>query len=64
MTMAGKRRHAHQTPAMKKSGGFGLLGMEERVLALGGELSFHQNAGSGSSVKVRLPLPAGEEDQA
>lgn len=51
------------TPAMKKSGGFGLLGMEERVLALGGELSFHQNAGSGSSVKVRLPLPAGEEDQ-
>lgn len=49
---------------MKKSGGFGLLGMEERVLALGGELSFHQNAGSGSSVKVRLPLPAGEEDQA
>ena len=50
--------------AMKKSGGFGLLGMEERVLALGGELSLRQNSGSGTSVLVRLPLPVSEGEPA
>jgi protein-histidine pros-kinase len=41
----------------KKSGGFGLLGMEERVLALGGSLAIRAASGGGTLVSVRLPLP-------
>lgn len=40
----------------KKSGGFGLLGMEERALALGGSLEIHPADGTGTIVSVRLPL--------
>ncbi|MBA5636600.1 HAMP domain-containing sensor histidine kinase [Duganella sp. LX20W] len=38
------------------SGGYGLLGMEERVLALGGSLRVRSNAGGGTMVRVELPL--------
>ncbi|MBA5685780.1 HAMP domain-containing sensor histidine kinase [Rugamonas apoptosis] len=38
------------------SGGYGLLGMEERVLALGGSLRVRSSAGGGTMVRVELPL--------
>ena len=44
-----------------KSGGFGRLGMEERVLALGGTLNILAAPQRGTVVKVCLPL-AGDED--
>ncbi|HJV03065.1 MAG TPA: ATP-binding protein [Burkholderiaceae bacterium] len=37
-------------------GGHGLLGMEERVLALGGSLRVRSSAGGGTMVRVDLPL--------
>lgn len=40
--------------AWRKPGSFGLLGMYERVHALGGELHVHSNAGSGTTVEVVL----------
>lgn len=44
-----------------KPGGFGRLGMEERVLALGGSLHILPATPQGTLVSVRLPL-AGAED--
>lgn len=40
-----------------KPGGFGRLGMEERVLALGGTLEISAAPGQGTRVCVRFPLP-------
>ncbi|MFG1262537.1 sensor histidine kinase [Xanthobacter aminoxidans] len=40
--------------------GFGLLGMRERVAAMGGELSIGTAPGGGLLLRARLPLPAGE----
>lgn len=37
---------------------FGLLGMRERVRAAGGTLQLHSRPGLGTTVEVRLPLPA------
>jgi signal transduction histidine kinase len=34
----------------------GLLGMRERALLLGGNITFAGNAGSGTTVRVRIPL--------
>lgn len=48
----------------RKSGGFGLLGMEERVLALGGSLEIRPAATGGTVVSVRLPLPGPGEASA
>jgi signal transduction histidine kinase len=42
--------------AGKKS--LGLLGMRERALILGGEVEIRGAAGKGTTVKVRMPLPA------
>lgn len=39
-----------------KAGGLGLLGMEERVLALGGALDIRRQAGGGIVIEVALPL--------
>jgi signal transduction histidine kinase len=39
---------------------FGLVGMRERVLMLGGELEIDSQPGEGSSLRVRVPLDAGE----
>lgn len=44
-----------------KLGGFGRLGMEERVLALGGTLSILPAPQRGTVVSVRLPLDRAEE---
>jgi signal transduction histidine kinase/ligand-binding sensor domain-containing protein len=37
--------------------GYGILGMEERALALGGTLSIESAPGQGTTVRLRLPLP-------
>jgi two-component system, NarL family, sensor histidine kinase UhpB len=44
-----------------KSGGFGRLGMEERVLALGGTLNIQLVPQQGTVVSVRIPLNVGDE---
>jgi signal transduction histidine kinase len=40
-----------------KEGGFGLLGMRERAMALGGSFSVGSIPGEGVSVDVTIPLP-------
>jgi protein-histidine pros-kinase len=40
----------------RKPGGFGLLGMEERVLALGGRLSICPRTQGGTVISVQIPL--------
>lgn len=49
----GPARHLHQ-------GGFGLIGMRERVEALGGTLTAGPEHDTGWSVLATLPLPAGD----
>lgn len=44
--------------------GYGLLGMDERVKALGGSLEVLSDPGTGLSVTARLPLPARERADA
>lgn len=46
----------------RRAGGFGLLGMEERVLALGGSLQISARQPAGTLIDVRLPQsePTGE----
>jgi signal transduction histidine kinase len=39
----------------------GLLGMEERVRELGGELRIHTGPGRGTSLEIMLPHPVGRE---
>jgi PAS domain S-box-containing protein len=39
---------------------FGLLGMKERVLAFGGELSIHGEPGDGTTLILKIPLIQGE----
>ncbi|MGX1363766.1 signal transduction histidine kinase [Bradyrhizobium elkanii] len=41
--------------------GLGLLGMRERVAALGGRLSFETGQPSGSSLRVIVPVAASRE---
>ncbi|MCK6388418.1 MAG: sensor histidine kinase, partial [Zoogloea sp.] len=48
-------------PDAGKPGGFGRLGMEERVLALGGTLHIAPAPGRGTLVSVHLPVPASED---
>lgn len=50
--------------ASARGGSFGLLGMQERALALGGELTVSSVLGEGTTITARLPLqvePQGEE---
>jgi signal transduction histidine kinase len=42
------------------SGGTGLLGLKDRVDALGGRIDLHSPRGGGTTVRVTLPLPSGE----
>jgi signal transduction histidine kinase len=42
----------------KKSASLGLVGIQERALALGGSISINSSPGSGTEILVRLPLPA------
>jgi signal transduction histidine kinase len=51
-------------PAPSPGGGFGLVGLAERVRALGGELSAGPRPGGGFAVSARLPAPAREEARA
>ncbi len=44
--------------ALQQEGSYGLLGMQERVQALGGSLEL-ANTGAGTQLVVRLPLPPG-----
>ena len=43
-------------PAAGRSTSFGLVGMRERVLMLGGTLSLHSEPGEGTTLSVRVPL--------
>ncbi len=44
--------------AMHREGSFGLMGMRERALVLGGQLSIGKSPAGGARVGVRLPLAA------
>lgn len=44
-------------PAGVAPGSFGLIGMRERALILGGEARVDSSPGSGSRVSIRIPLP-------
>jgi two-component system sensor histidine kinase NreB len=46
--------------AAQKKGGFGLLGMVERVHLLGGECEIHSELDAGTRITVRLPLGASD----
>ncbi|EWM18919.1 sensor histidine kinase [Kutzneria sp. 744] len=46
-------------PAMRHRGGYGLIGLRERVEALGGTLTAGPGPERGWSVVARLPVPAG-----
>jgi signal transduction histidine kinase len=41
----------------EKTRGLGMLGMEERVRQLGGQLDIRSTPGKGTEVRARLPLP-------
>jgi signal transduction histidine kinase len=45
--------------ATHPDGAFGLLSMEERARALGGAFAVRSAAGSGTTIEVALPWPAG-----
>ena len=40
----------------RAGGGFGLLGMRERVRSVGGEVWIESEAGRGATVRVEVPL--------
>jgi len=48
------------TVAVGKGQGFGLFGMRERLLALGGRLRIASAPGQGTTVTIKLPLANGE----
>jgi signal transduction histidine kinase len=39
------------------SRGSGLLGLKDRVEALGGRISLHSPAGAGTTIEIALPIP-------
>jgi signal transduction histidine kinase len=43
------------TPAPGPDGGFGLVGIGERIAAVGGQLSVEAAAGQGTTVAVSVP---------
>ena len=47
--------------ARKKRGSFGLVGIEERVLMLGGELVIESKPGKGTTIKISLPVDSKAE---
>ncbi|MDF3935484.1 PAS domain-containing sensor histidine kinase [Pseudomonas citronellolis] len=52
------------TEAAWRGSSFGLVGMRERVLMLGGRLEIDSLPGEGSSLRVRVPLEPGEMPEA
>ena len=61
VTVSDDGRGGTQLPAAAHGGGFGLVGLRERVTALGGELSTGPRAGAGHGWEVRawFPCPTG-----
>lgn len=51
-------------PAGRRGGSFGLIGMEERLRALGGELHIASRPGAGTRVSFRLPVAAADPSAA
>jgi signal transduction histidine kinase len=47
---------------MRRASGLGLRGIEERVRELRGTMSIKSAAGAGTTLTVRLPLPAREPE--
>ena len=47
-----------ESDAQAKPRSFGLRGIRERVLLLGGELSVAGKKGAGTTVSVRIPAPS------
>ncbi len=45
---------------LQKKGSFGLVGIRERVYILAGSVEFRGDAGHGTTIQVRLPIPAGD----
>ncbi|KQW37704.1 hypothetical protein ASC76_06255 [Rhizobacter sp. Root404] len=45
----------------KKAGSFGLLGMRERVRALGGRISIHGSPANGTTVEVTVSMPSAQK---
>jgi two-component system sensor histidine kinase DegS len=43
-------------------GSYGLLSMEERVMACGGTIVFDSAPGKGTTVTLRIPLRKGDDD--
>ncbi|MFF7159886.1 sensor histidine kinase [Streptomyces sp. NPDC008086] len=58
VSVADDGRGGTQLPAAAHGGGFGLVGLKERVTALGGEL--HTGPRAGAGWEVRAVLPAGK----
>jgi signal transduction histidine kinase len=50
-------RGSTQLPTAAHGGGFGLVGLEERVTALGGELHTGPRPGHGWQVQALFPAP-------
>lgn len=50
-----------QQKAMDKSGTFGILGIQERVSILGGDLTIQGDPETGTRIHVRLPLKKGNK---
>jgi PAS domain S-box-containing protein len=49
----------HQPVRQKGKGGFGLLGMRERAISVGGALKIESMRRAGTEIEVRVPLPSG-----
>ena len=50
----------HQEFGGQQLGGFGLLGMQERVQCIGGQLTITSTIGQGSAINVTVPTPQGQ----
>lgn len=57
MAVSDDGRGATQLPAAAHGGGFGLVGLRERVTALGGELRAGPGEGAGRGWEVRARFP-------
>lgn len=42
--------------AMQKAGSFGLIGMRERIMALGGDMQLDSAPGAGTTLRITIPL--------
>ncbi|NNN36601.1 sensor histidine kinase [Streptomyces sp. S3(2020)] len=58
VSVADDGRGGTQLPDAAHGGGFGLVGLKERVTALGGELTAGPRAGYGWEIRAAFPLPA------